>query len=82
MKMDSVISEEDIALESESTPIETIKTMNFHNHEYSTVKEPIGRIYKNKKSNDGGNRFSVDLELHENLLNSPPETKVYSNFQE
>lgn len=57
-----------------------VKAGHYHNHEYSTVKEPYGRKYKNKKSNDVGNHFCVDLELHENVLNSPPDTKVYSNF--
>ena len=81
MKMASVISEEDVALESETTSQDATKNVcNYSPHDYFTAHEPSfgSRIHKNKKSNDiatGGSRFCVDLELHENILNSPPETK-------
>jgi hypothetical protein len=59
LKMTPVISEEDIALESETIPYEIVKNVNSnYTHEYFTsVEPPFGRP-KNKKSNDASNRFN------------------------
>lgn len=77
MPVTSIISEEDIALESEQ----------YQNDKNGQVKEQeqmgmVGRMQmrsKNKKTNDV---YNYELEICEHALNSPPDTKVYGNANE